>query len=266
VAGFLAPAIASEVGRLSPVERRLVIDTVVKAAKGLLPLVGGASAPTRAERRERAAEVLDAGCDCVLAALPWTNEAEWLGDVEDLVSLEPPCLMIQDWDPGGYGIPVAAIAKAQQRFAAFKSIKVEVVPAGRKYGEILEATRGSLHVCGGWAVTQMIEGLDRGVHAFMPTGMHRCYVAIIRRYSAGDRAGAMELFDRLLPILAFSNQHIDISIRFWKRLLWRQGIYPGPEVREPLLPFDPPLLRIADELIERALLLEGELGGWEARP
>ena len=77
------------------------------------------------------------------------------------------------------------------------------MPAGVKYSEVLQATGGSLHVSGGWAVMQMIEALDRGVHALMPMGMHELYVHIDR-------------------------QHLDISIRFFKRLLWRQGIYARP--------------------------------------
>jgi 4-hydroxy-tetrahydrodipicolinate synthase len=67
------------------------------------------------------------------------------------------------------------------------------------------------------------------------------------------------LFRRLLPILAFSNQHLDISIHFFKRLLYRQGLYPTPRVREPILPFDGYHMRIADELIDYALKLMREI-------
>lgn len=262
VAGFLVPAMASEVGRLSASERRGIVDTVLEAATGRVPVVGGASAPTAAERRERAAELVAAGCRCVLAAIPWRgDEGSYLAEIEDLASLDLPCLMVQDWDATGRGAPVDAIAAAFGRVPSFRSIKVEVVPAGSKYTEILKATGGRLHVCGGWAVGQIIEGLDRGVHAFMPTGIHRTYVEIFRRYASGNREGAQELFERLLPVLAFSNQHVDISIRFFKRLLWRQGIYPTPSVREPLEPFDSYHLAVADELIARAIALEEELSG-----
>ena len=65
----------------------------------------------------------------------------------------------------------------------------------------------------------LIEALDRKVDAFMPTGLHRAYVTIFKRYASGDRDGAMALFHRLLPILAFSNQHLEHSIHFFKRLL-----------------------------------------------
>jgi len=141
----------------------------------------------------------------------------------------------------------------------FRCLKVEVVPAGTKYTEVIEATAGRLHVSGGWAVMQMIEGLDRGVHAFMPTGMHAIYTRIYSLYMEGDRAGARDLFERLLPVLAFSNQHLDISIHFFKRLLHRQGVYATPNVREPLLPFDAFHAAIADELIDRVIALAAAL-------
>jgi 4-hydroxy-tetrahydrodipicolinate synthase len=256
VAGFLVPAMASEVGCLSASERRLAVDTVLETAAGRVPIVGGASAPTRTERRDRAGELLAAGCPCVLAAIPWNVEEEYQADIEDLASLDLPCLMVQDWDATGRGAPIEAIARAFERVPSFRSIKVEVVPAGPKYSGILAATGGRLHVCGGWAVSQMIEGLDRGVHAFMPTGLHATYAEIYRLHAGGDRVGALRLFERILPILAFSNQHVDVSIRFWKRLLWRQGYYPTPSVRGDLEPFDVHQLRTADELIARAIEIE----------
>ena len=59
----------------------------------------------------------------------------------------------------------------------------------------------------------------------MPTGMHRIYAEICRRYANGDRGAAQELFAQIQPVLAFSNQALDSSIRFFKRLLSAQGIY-----------------------------------------
>ena len=119
-----------------------------------------------------------------------------------------------------------------------------------------------MNVSGGWAVMQLIEALDRGVDAFMPTGLHRLYVEIFRRHRAGDRPGAVALFRAMLPILAFSNQHLEHSIHFFKRLLWRQGVYPNARLRNPKFEFDAHHQRIADELIDLAIRLESDL----ARP
>ena len=81
------------------------------------------------------------------------------------------------------------------------------------------------------------------------------YVRIYRLFQVGQRDAARSLFERLLPVLAFANQHLDISVHFFKRLLHSQGIYAGAGVREPILPFDAIHQRVAGELILRTIEL-----------
>lgn len=259
VAGFLVPAMASEVYKLSDSERAAMVDVVLEAAAGRAVIVGGASAGTPGARRTQAQRLIAQGCEGVLVSIPYDGDDAYRREVESLAALQPRFLMLQDWDFNGPGIPVPLIARLFEEVPAFQALKVEVAPAGAKYSAVLEATGGRLHVSGGWAVSQMIEALDRGVHAFMPTGMHRIYTTIYRRYMEGDRAGAESLFHRLLPVLAFANQHLDISIHFFKRLLYRQGVYATPRVREPILAFDTYHEASATRLIELAMALEAEL-------
>ena len=268
VAGFLVPAMASEVGKLTEAERDTLVRAVVEETAGRAPVIGGGSADT-AEARERLARgLVAAGCDGVLVSIPYEDDAQYEQAVREVAqavssageagSGQGPFLMLQDWDFSGYGVPVPLIVRLFDEIEAFRSLKIEVVPAGRKYTEVLAATDGRLHVAGGWAVMQMIEGLDRGVHAFMPTGMHVIYTRICALYESGKREEARALFNRLLPVLAFSNQHLDISIHFFKRLLSVQGVYATPRCREPILPFDEHHERVADEMI--ALVQEIEHG------
>jgi 4-hydroxy-tetrahydrodipicolinate synthase len=134
------------------------------------------------------------------------------------------------------------------------------VPAGSKYSAILEATGGRLNVSAGWALPYLIEALDRGIHAVTPGGLHWVIAEIVRRYRRGDRPSARALFDRLLPILGWQNQHIDVSNQFLKLLAVRQGIFAGASLRRPDVPFDAVHRRVADELIEDALALHAEIG------
>lgn len=256
VAGFLAPAMASEVEKLTEAERDLFVETVLDAARGRAVVIGGASAPTSKERVRLARRLTAAGCGGILVSIPYSNEPQYERDVREVADAVDTFLMLQDWDPHGYGVPVSTLVHLFETVEPLRAIKVEVVLAGRKYSELLAATDGQIHVSGGWAVSQMIEALDRGVHAFMPTALHEIYVRIYELHSAGNRNAAQDLFNRILPILAFSNQHLDISIHFFKRLLFSQGIYPTPSVREPILPFDEMHERIADELIARVGTLE----------
>ena len=257
VAGFLIPGMASEVDKLTPAERDLLVDTVLTEVNGRVTVIGGASAVTSAERVRLARKLVAAGCHGVLVSIPYENDEQYSRAVCEVAATDPPFVMLQDWDPRGYGVPVPTLVRLFETVEAVRAVKVEVVPAGRKYSELLAATGGRLHVSGGWAVTQMIEALDRGVHAFMPTALHSIYVRIYRLHTSGQREAARELFDRLLPILAFSNQHLDISLHFFKRLLQAQSLYPTANVRAPILPFDQAHERVAQELIARACALEG---------
>ena len=255
VAGFLVPAMAGEVDKLSATERRRIVEAVLTENNGQAAVIGGASANTAEERTANAATLIELGCDGVLASIPFQDEVQYERDVRELDALGPGFLMLQDWDFQGYGLPISLIGRLFEEVESFRCLKVEVVPAGVKYSEVLEATRGRLHVSGGWAVMQIIEALDRGVHAFMPTGMHELYTRIYALYQGGHRGRAGALFEQLLPVLAFANQHLDISVHFFKRLLYRQGIYATSRVRQPILPFDPVHEAVADQLIERTIEL-----------
>src|SRR5690606_5662618 len=131
------------------------------------------------------------GCPGVLLNIPFESAEQYCAAVMEVANLDPGFFMLQDWDFGGAGLPLDLIVHLFEEVPAFRCLKVEVVPAGVKYSAVLKATEGKLHVSGGWAVSQMIEALDRGVHAFMPTGMHWIYTGIYERYMRGDREGAM---------------------------------------------------------------------------
>ena len=135
-------------------------------------------------------------------------------------------VILQDLDWSGPGLAIETILRVAEAVPVLQGVKVETTSAGPKYCAIREASCERLHVSGGWAVTQMIDGLSRGVDAFMPeASMVRIYRAIWDAFHAGDQARATGLFERLAPILSFSNQHIDLSIQFFKLVLQRRGIF-----------------------------------------
>ncbi|MEW5814953.1 MAG: dihydrodipicolinate synthase family protein [Spirochaetota bacterium] len=253
VAGFLAPAMASEVNKLSPKEHRMMVEIILDQSKGRVPVIAGAGIADRQRRDALLGELKDIGCDKVLLQIPYENDEGYRKDFLAAADYDFEMIMLQDLDFGGWGLPVPLICELFEEVDSFRCLKIETVPAGVKYSAVLDATGGRLNVSGGWAVMQMLEALKRGVHAFMPTGMHDIYTTIYSVYKAGQYKAARSLFYEVLPVLCFSNQHLDISIHFFKRLLWRQGIYSTPRVREPILPFDRIHEREADDLIERVL-------------
>lgn len=259
VAGFLVPAMASEVYKLSVNERLAMVEAVLEEANQRVPVIAGAGETDFRKSKEILRAYIQLGCKEVLFQIPYVAEKQFQTHFMELAELEPEMIMLQDWDASGYGLPDELILKLFEDVPAFRCLKVETVPAGVKYSRILELTQDKLNVSGGWAVSQMIEGLRRGVHAFMPTGMHWTYSRIYSLFLEGKESQAEELFLELLPVLAFSNQHLDISIHFFKQLLYKQGIYPTPNVRQPILPFDKLHQEIADGHIEKVMSLEGRI-------
>ena len=86
------------------------------------------------------------------------------------------------------------------------------------------------------------------------------YRTIMARFASGDREGARQLFESLLPVLAFSNQHIDFSVQFFKRVLVAKGIFWADTVRKPILALDAVQEGTVTELVDRVLSLEASLG------
>ncbi len=259
VAGFLVPAMASEVQKLSLKEKLDMVEAVLQTVNGKVPVFAGTASTSTADSGELIKTYQKLGCEHFLIQLPFHSEDQFTADFYNLAELDPKVIMLQDWDANGYGLSDQLILDLFNSVPAFRCLKVETIPAGVKYSRMLELTEGRLNVSGGWAVSQMPEALQRGVHAFMPTGMHWIYTQIFKDYQEGRVDEATALFNDILPVLAFSNQHLDISIHFFKRLLWRQGIYPTSRVRDPIIPFDQTHESISAKLIDRVIMVENRI-------
>ncbi len=257
VAGMLVLAVAGETGSLNATEKRLVASTFVRQVDGRVPVIVGCSSAQPQERVALAAMARELGAPAMLCQTPEGSRGETLvAQMTALAAVGPPLLMLQDLEFGGPGLPLADILLLRDRVPAFRGLKIETALPGPKYSAVLAATGGTLHVSGGWAAAQMMEALHRGVHAFIPTAMDAIYVEIFRRFAAGELAGARELHARLTPVLAFSNQHLDVSIRFFKHLRMREGLFRTAVCRPGVAELDAHQTRELEVNIERALALQ----------
>ena len=261
--GFLAPAYAGEVYDLSFAERLEIFRCVRAASAGKAELFAGATAGDEESSRRAAVEATRAGADGVLLEVPLElkgKNAEILAFFRRFSEIGMPTLMIQDWDWSGPGMDVSLVQEMFETIPAFRCLKVEVRPAGPKYSAVIEATGGRLHVSGGWAADQMIESLDRGVDVIMPTAMTGLYRLVHDCWHGGERDEARAVFGKILPVLAFTRQHIDVSIHFYKRLYHRRGIFRTAKTRRPAASYDEYHERQGEWLIEYLGRTEAEAG------
>ena len=260
VAGMLILAVAAETASLTLTEKRLVAQTFLAQTAGRIPVIIGCSSAEQADRVALAAMAREFGAQIMLCQAPAGLGGEALvAQMAALAQVGPPMLMVQDLDFGGPGLALDDILLLRQQLPAFQCLKIEVALPGPKYSAVLAATQGTLHVSGGWAAAQMMEALHRGVHAFIPTAMDAIYVAIYRRFQAGDVTGARALHEQLSPVLAFSNQHLDTSIRFFKHLRHREGLFATPLCRAGVRPLDAHQMRELELNIDRVLAMQQNL-------
>ncbi len=260
VSGMLILAVAGETASLSMAEKHLAARTFIDHVAGRLPVIVGCSSAQQTERLELATLARELGADAMLCQVPTGASGQDLVDrMRELVQAGPGRLMLQDLDFNGPGMALDDILMLRAQLPEFVALKIEVQLPGPKYSAVLQATGGQLHVSGGWAAAQMMEALHRGVHAFIPTAMDSIYVEIHRRFAAGDTQGARRLHESLAPVLAFSNQHIDVSIRFFKRLRQREGVFRTDVCRAPVRALDADQLRELEAQMERVLRLQEEL-------
>jgi 4-hydroxy-tetrahydrodipicolinate synthase len=260
VAGMLVLAVAGETASLGAAEKRLVASLFLNQVAGRVPVIVGCSSAHQDERLALAAMARELGAPAMLCQAPGGLRGEALvAQMGALAVVGPPLLMVQDLEFSGPGLPLADILLLREHVPAFRCLKIEVALPGPKYSAVLAATGGDLHVSGGWAAAQMMEALHRGVHAFIPTAMDAVYVEIFRLFASGRHDAARELHARLTPVLAFSNQHLDVSIRFFKHLRHREGLFRTAVCRPGVAELDAHQIRELEVGIDRVLTLQRSL-------
>ena len=238
--GMLGLAVAGEHSTLSHGEKTEIIKSVAEANAQRIPFIVSVTAPdldASIALTEIAKSAAAAGiCEQLPAGLHFQEK---LGFLQDLARHSPNLLMVQDLDWVGGGLQLKEIKYLFDNVEKFSWLKIETQQAGPKYSAVLQATGGALKVCGGWAVTQLMDAMERGVNAFIPTGMERVYVEIYTLYESGNISAAQALFERVLPVLNFSNQHVGTSILFFKQLRQAEGLFETDLCRSVEARFDP---------------------------
>lgn len=153
------------------------------------------------------------------------NFSENIKLLNEIARVGPEIIMIQDLDWYGKGLSQDFIIELFDKIEKFKWLKIETTNSGLKYTKIKKITNNKLNVCGGWAVTQLIDALNRGVDAFIPTGLEFLYVTIYNMFKNGNIVEARNLFNDILPIINFSNQNINLSIKFFKNTRVKEKIF-----------------------------------------
>jgi 4-hydroxy-tetrahydrodipicolinate synthase len=237
VHGLVANGTMGEAGSLSGAERRAVVDAVVGAAGGRVPVVVGVSSSTPAAAIALANDAADSGADAVMLLPPFGYRA----DPDELVAYYAavaeggglPVMAYNNPEASGVDMPAELLVRLAGEVDGVVAVK-ECSGDARRIPALLNAAPGLEVLVGGddWALEGFCAGATGWVSGVADIAPAEC-IALWEACRAGELERARELYGRLLPLARF-----DMTpklVQYFKAAMDERG-FAGGDCRPPRLP------------------------------
>jgi len=246
--GVVATGTMGEAGSLSTAERRTVVEAVVRAAEGRIPVIAGISSGTPAAAIALAADAAEAGASAVMMLPPLGYRADadetiaYYRAVTEAAGL--PLMAYNNPEASGVDMTPDLIVRLYEEVDGVVAIK-ECSGDARRIPALLNAAPGLEVLVGGddWALEGFCAGATGWVTGVADVLPHEC-VDLYDACCAGDLETARAVYSRLLPLARF-----DMTpklVQYFKAAMDEAGLVGGPT--------RPPRLPLSDN--ERAALLD----------
>ena len=246
--GLTVLGVFGEAARLSPAERRTVVETVV-ASSSRLPLVVGISALELEEVCAEAANVLPAVGSRLAGLMVQVNSSDSgaLSNHLNAVAERTECpIVVQDYPViTGIRITTAELIAAVRDVPSAVAVKSESSPSPPAVAEL--AAGLDVPIFGGLGGTCLLDELAVGAAGAMtgfsvPEGLIACVTA----YREGGFDAAREVWRDYLPLVNFEFQ-AGIALGLRKHSLVRRGLIAYDAVRAPAAVPPESMLRLLAE-------------------
>jgi 4-hydroxy-tetrahydrodipicolinate synthase len=235
VHGIVGTGTMGEAGSLSAAERRLVLETVVEAVDGDVPVIAGISAGTADAAVAFARDA--AGVDAVMCLPPLGYRA----DLPELIAFYAavaegaglPLMLYNNPEASGVDLRAEQIVAIAERVPGVVAVK-ECSGDVRRIPALLAAAPQLEILVGGddWALEGFAAGATGWVTGVADIAPREC-VALYEHVAAGELEPAREIYRRLLPLARF-----DMTpklVQYFKAAQDEAGL-AGGACREPRLP------------------------------
>ena len=222
--GVAVLGLATEVNKLSDVERRTLLDWVLRDVGGRLPVAATVAGATAAAQRDLARHAQCAGASWLILQPPPERgrpEGEYEAFFAEVMSAVDIPVAIQNApEYTGIGLSDAALSRLRDAHPNFILLKGEG-PALTIHRTI-EALRGRLAVFNGRGGLELPDNLRAGCAGMIPATDSFDYQVrifeLMRTRSDADAEQAEELYRAVLPAIVFVMQSLDSLICYGKRL------------------------------------------------
>jgi 4-hydroxy-tetrahydrodipicolinate synthase len=249
--GLVALGVMGEESRLDDAERLGVVTRVIRAARDRVPVVAGVTSPAVTLTLRRVGAYAEAGARAVMVApVPGMTPDAVVALYEAVGTLGVPIVLQDHPASSGVTLPIGVLKTIVDRVPMVVAVKNEAPPTGLKTARLCEALTRPVSILGGLGGLSLLDELDAGSHGAM-TGFAfpEVLVAMWRRYHAGDRLGARDLYHRYLPWLLYEAMP-GYSVAIRKAFLHGRGIIAHPTVRQPGPALEPALTPRIVELLD----------------
>jgi 4-hydroxy-tetrahydrodipicolinate synthase len=228
VHGLIAAGTMGEAGSLTQDERRAVVETVVRAAAGAVPVLAGVSAGATRLAVANTQLAREAGVQGVMC-LPPLNYAgtpdEHVAFFAAVAAEGLPVMAYNNPEASGIDLTppvIAALADAVPGVVAVKECSGDA----RRIPALLNLTRLQVLVGGDdWALEGFAAGATGWVSGVANVAPEAC-VALLEQVQAGDLAAARETYRRILPLA-----RLDMTpklVQYFKGAMDAVGLAGGP--------------------------------------
>ena len=228
VHGLIAAGTMGEAGSLTQDERRAVVETVVRAAAGAVPVLAGVSAGATRLAVANTQLAREAGVQGVMC-LPPLNYAgtpdEHVAFFAAVAAEGLPVMAYNNPEASGIDLTppvIAALADAVPGVVAIKECSGDA----RRIPALLNSTRLQVLVGGDdWALEGFAAGATGWVSGVANVAPEAC-VALLEQVQAGELAAARETYRRILPLA-----RLDMTpklVQYFKGAMDAVGLAGGP--------------------------------------
>jgi 2-keto-3-deoxy-L-arabinonate dehydratase len=224
---------------LTDEERDMVMTVVLDHVAGRVPVIVTTTHFSTFVCAERSRRAQERGAAMVMVMPPYHGATfrvpeaaiyEFYRGVSDAISIP---IMVQDAPVAGTPLSVSFLARMAKEIENLAYFKIEVPRAADKLRALIEA--GGNAIEGPWdgeeAIT-LLADLDAGATGAMTGGGYPDGIRqIIDPYFAGDRAAAIDAYQRWLPLINYENRQCGLAA--CKVLMKEGGVIAHETVRSP---------------------------------
>jgi 2-keto-3-deoxy-L-arabinonate dehydratase len=240
VDGICILANFSEQFLLTDAERDTLLELSLSHVAGRVPVIVTCSHFSSRIAAERGRRAATAGAAMLMLMPPYhgallkSDETGMLAHFAQVAEAARVPIMVQDAPLSGVNLPVPFLVRLAHEVPLVQYFKIEIPGTAAKLRALIAA--GGKSIAGpfdGEEGITLLADLDAGATGTMTSAMIPDLIKpILAHHTAGRRAAALALYERLLPAINFENRQC--GLRACKTVMMAGGVIKSDAVRHPL--------------------------------